>query len=174
MQLQPRPCSLDSLLDLTVHRVMTSAVAPTFICNSARHMKPHAALIPRSSASHGARARGTLKLERPVGVDEGDGTLSVHPCHALFVAENSESRSPFSRHSGSYHFVCGSATPSSRPSSQASALVAKAACRPGPWTRRRLLPRSCIHLRTHIRAPAQPQQNTQQLSLTWIERLARR
>ena len=30
-----------------------------------------------------------LKLERPVGVDEGDGTLSVHPCHALCVAEDS-------------------------------------------------------------------------------------
>ncbi len=115
-----------------------------------------------------------LKLERPVGVYEGDGTLSVHPCHVLFVAENSESRSPFSRQSGSYHFVCGSAAPSTRPSSQASALVTKAACRPGPWTRRRLLPRSCIHLRTHTRAPAQPHQSTQQLSLTWIERLARR
>jgi len=114
-----------------------------------------------------------LELERPMGVYEGDGTLSVHPCHALFVAENRESRSPFSRQSGSYHFVCGSAAPSTRPSSQASALVARLlAVR--AHGRACFLPRSCIHLRTHTRAPAQPQQSTQQLSLTWIERLARR
>ena len=49
--------------------------------------------------------QGRLKLERPVGVDEGDGTLSVHPCRALFVAENSEPRRPYSRQSGSYHIV---------------------------------------------------------------------
>ncbi len=42
----------------------------------------------------------------PVGVDEGDRTLSVHPCRALYVADNtgSGSRGPYSRQSGSYHF----------------------------------------------------------------------
>ena len=40
------------------------------------------------------KAKLKLKLERPEGVNEGDGTLSVHPCHALLVAENDESRSP--------------------------------------------------------------------------------
>lgn len=48
----------------------------------------HAATATNAMNSHrlAAEASLSLLLERAVGVNEGDGTLSVHPCHALFMA----------------------------------------------------------------------------------------
>ena len=74
-----------------------------------------------------------LELEHPEDVNDGGGTqlVVVHPCRALFVAENSEFRSPYNRQSGLYHSVCGFSGSPAQLSWQASATVARAACRPG-------------------------------------------
>ena len=45
----------------------------------------------------------TLTLEHPAGVNEGDGTLSVHPCHALFVAGRQRDHQVHSANSLTFH-----------------------------------------------------------------------
>ena len=116
-----------------------------------------------------------LKLERPVGVYEGDGTLSVHPCRALFVAENSESRGPYSRQSGSYHFVCGFSG-SLNAAVTAGIRARGQSCLPTgpmdvPSSSRLARVLTCAH--THEHRPNHNKAHNNP-SATWIERLARR
>ena len=59
--------------------------------------------LPRLRCYHCSRAvlgiwcALKLAMERLEGVNKGDWALGVHPCRALSVAENDETRSPFIR-----------------------------------------------------------------------------
>ena len=83
----------------------------------------------------------TLTLERPAGVNEGDGTLCVHPCHALFVTGRQRDHQVHSAISLWPITVAVSLNDSSlSSSSQTSMRAVQSTCVPGVLTLR------CLHV----------------------------